>query len=505
MQKINIKDMEERYIATVDLGTSKLALSVARISGDDTEILFYREHPSDGVRCGCIFNPTKASVPLKKAIREAEDELSIKINQVVIGLPRYGVTQETSSAEVQRSDADLCISQEEIDTIKNIALDSYPLDDEQKQEIYGASAQSFSTDDSINYTEEDVVGMPSSVLKGNFKVFVGDKNASHNIDIMLNMAEVAPACKCFLPQATADAVLTSEEKDNGIALIEMGAGVTSVTIYQGEILRYYYALPFGGKSITNDIKQECGFSGHLAENIKLGFGACLPDKLQSMSDKILQIRDDENGNTQQLAVKYLSEIITARAKEIVEAILFKIQESGYADRLRNGVVLTGGCANLANCANLIKEMSGYNVRIGYPRLKNFIHSDCPGIGEASAVSSVGLLNIAKQNRHLNCTSAYIATKPASEATRILQKAGSSIVETIPPKVETRRNEAETQGAQDLTDTVFETRKEPTGPKAQSKLRQSIYKWTKKLSKATIKPVGEWVGGLYDNMENNEEN
>lgn len=494
--------MKERYIATVDLGTAKIALAVARVSGDITEILYYREHPSDGVRYGSIFNPTKAAVPLKAALREAEDELGIKITQVVIGLPRYGVTQETSSAEVQRSDADLCITQEEIDTIKNIALDSYPLDDEQKQEIYGASAQSFSTDDSINYTEEDVVGMPSSLLKGNFKVFVGDKYASRNIDIMLNKAEVAPACKCFLPQATADAVLTGEEKDNGIALIEMGAGVTSVTIYQGEILRYYYALPFGGKSITNDIKMECGFTGHLAENIKLGFGACLPEKLQNMSDKILQIHDEENGNTQQLAVKYLSEIITARAREIIESILFKIQESGYADRLRNGVVLTGGCADLTNCANLIKEMSGYNVRIGYPRLKNFTHSECPGIGETSAVSSVGLLSIARQNKHLNCTDEFVVPKPKSEATRLLEEANSGMTEPGPAAGEVSGKETPADTAEELKDTVFERgKKTPSAPKAPSKLRENIYKWTKRISK----PVGEFVGGLYDNMDSTDEN
>jgi len=499
--------MEERYIATVDLGTAKLALSVARISGDNTEILYYKEHPSDGVRNGCIFNPTKAAEPLKKAIKEVEEELSIKITQVVIGLPRYGVTQETSSAEVTRSDIDSCISQEEIDAIKNLALDSYPLDDEQEQEIYGAAAQSFSTDDAINCTEEDVVGMPSAKLEGNFKVFVGIKRSSRNIDIMLNKAEIAPACKYFLPTATADAVLTSEEKDNGVALIEMGAGVTSVTIYQGDILRYYYAIPFGGKSITTDIKLECGFTEHLAENIKLGFGACLPDKLLNMSEKVLQIRDEENGSTQQLAIKYLSEIIDSRVREIVEAILYKIQESGYADRLRNGVVLTGGCANLTNCANLIKEMSGYNVRLGFPRLKKFTHSECPGIGETSAVSSIGLLILARKNKHLNCTDEYTPARKKSESTVLLENAandspaGKTVKESKP-----EQTVAATKG-EDFTDTVFENHEKEAAPqvKKPSRIRQSFVTWTKKISKVAVKPVEEWVGGLYDDMDKTDDN
>lgn len=408
--------MEERYIASVDLGTSKLGLCVAKVTGENVQILYYKETPAAGMRYGRILNPIKAAGPLRSAVEEAENALGIKILQVVIGLPRYGLTQETSSAKLERSDITSCITQEEIDSIKSIALNSYPLDRPDKEEIYGAAAQSFSTDDSLNCTEEDVVGMPSNILEGNFKVFVGGKKASGNIDTMLNSVGIAPARKYFLPAATADAVLSNEEKDNGVALVEIGAGVTSVTVYQGGIMRYYYAIPFGGRNITADIKYECGFHERLAENIKLAYGACMPDKLLTMSEKILQIVNEENGGEQQLSVKYLSEIITARMKEIVDAILFKIQESGYADRLRNGVVITGGGAGLTNCGNLIKEMSGYNVRIGYPKAKRFSFSGCPDIAETSAVASIGMLLIAKDDPHLNCTSEYVPSqKPAAKA------------------------------------------------------------------------------------------
>ena len=469
--------MEDCYIATVDLGTSKIALSVARVSGENAEILFYREKPSEGVRYGCIYNPAKASVPLKEIIREAEEELSIKITQVVIGVPRYGVTQETASAKLERSDAESCITQEEIDSIKEMALDSYPLNNPAEQEIYGASAQSFSTDDSMNYTEGDVVGMPSSVLQGNFKIFIGLKKASRNIDIMLNKADVALARKYFLPTLTADAVLQNEEKENGVALIEMGAGVTSVSIYQGGILRFYHAIPFGGRSISYDIKMECGFTEVLAENIKLGFGACMPDKLLTLGDKILQIQDEENGTDQLLPVKYLSEIITARAKEIIDAVLFEIQDSGYADRLRNGVVLTGGCANLTGCANLIKQMSGYNVRIGFPKTKKLSFSGCPGIADTSAVATVGMLLFAREDKHLNCTEEVPFVKvPVEEepdtAGSVLDSSAWETKEPEPKK---------------------EVKKEPK-PK-----RESLFvRWTK----TGLKPVEDFVGGLYDKLEEN---
>ena len=393
----------ERYIAAADLGTSKIALSVAKITGEDVQIIYYRETPSDGVRYSCVYNPKRAAEPLRKAIQMAQDELNIKILQLVIGLPRYNVRQEVASARMERSNPDSCISREEVNTLKKMAIDDYPVADESKETIYGAVAQSFSADDElVCASESDVVGTVSDCLEGNFKIFLGSLKPLRNIDIMLNDVGVAPAYKFFLPNSVAQSVLNEEEKDNGVALVEIGAGVSSVTIYRGKILRHYSSIPFGGKNITADIRYECGFNEKLAENIKLAFGACVPDKLQSLSEKIIQINDDETGSYEQLPVKYLSEIIDARTREIIDAVLYQIQESGYADKLRNGIVVTGGGANLVNLPNLLKEMSGYNVRIGYPRTRTFSADGCDGIGEMSAAASIGMILEAKKDYRLNC-------------------------------------------------------------------------------------------------------
>ena len=393
----------ERYIAAADLGTSKIALSVAKITGEDVQIIYYRETPSDGVRYSCVYNPKRAAEPLRKAIQMAQDELNIKILQLVIGLPRYNVRQEVASARMERSNPDSCISREEVNTLKKMAIDDYPVADESKETIYGAVAQSFSADDDlVCASESDVVGTVSDCLEGNFKIFLGSLKPLRNIDIMLNDVGVAPAYKFFLPNSVAQSVLNEEEKDNGVALVEIGAGVSSVTIYRGKILRHYSSIPFGGKNITADIRYECGFNEKLAENIKLAFGACVPDKLQSLSEKIIQINDDETGSYEQLPVKYLSEIIDARTREIIDAVLYQIQESGYADKLRNGIVVTGGGANLVNLPNLLKEMSGYNVRIGYPRTRTFSADGCDGIGEMSAAASIGMILEAKKDYRLNC-------------------------------------------------------------------------------------------------------
>ena len=463
--------MQERYVATADLGSSKIALSVSKIAGDDIQVIYYKETPSDGIRYSCVFNPTRASEALRKAIDQAQKDLDIKIMQIVIGLPRYSVRQEVAPAAMERSNPGSCITEEEVLAIKNMALDSYPLEDSSKEVIYGAVAQSFTADDMFQQSEEDVVGSPADTLEGNFKIFVGAKRAVNNIDIMLNSLGVASARKVFLPSAMAEAVLSDEEKDNGVALIEQGAGVTSVSIYKGRILRYYGSIPFGAKNITTDIKYECGFKEELAENIKLAFGACIPEKLQSMGDKILQINDEETGTYEHLRVKYLSEIITCREKEIIESILFLIQESGYAERLRNGIVLTGGGANMANLANLIKEMSGYNVRIGYPKTRHMSIEGCPGITETSAVSTIAMILNSFKDEHLNCIE----------------------------ELHTGKEEQEPEA--DVTGTVFEDNgKEQVKPaKTASPKPASKFKITWRKPKF-IDTVEGAVGGLFDQME-----
>lgn len=395
--------MEERYIASVDLGTSKLAVCVAKVQDRNVEVIYYKESHSEGVRYSYVLIPGKVKNELREAISEAQQALRIKIQQVIVGLPRWYVRQETASASMTRQDPDDLIQEREIKALKSMALESYPLDDSAKEVIYGAVAQSFSTEDCINEPENDIVGMAAETLEGNFKVFIGNRRYSSNIDSVFSDLGIAIAKKYFTPGITARAVLKPEQMENGVALIDIGAGVSSVTIFKDKILRFYSAIPFGGNSVTNDIKSECNFSFELAENIKKAYGACMPNKLSALGEKSIQIIDEDGNATAQVSVKYISEIITARMKEIIEALLFRIQESGFAseDCLRAGVVVTGGGAELVNCANYIKELSGYSVKIGRPR-KYFSCEGCPEASEASAATSMGMILSAKSDRSLNC-------------------------------------------------------------------------------------------------------
>ena len=393
-------EMTDRHIVAIDLGTTKLAVTVAKVTGLDVQIIYYKESPSAGIRYSSVFHVTQAAEALSKAIREAEEALEIKITQAVVGMPKFPVRQESNTAKVDKSGEEIDITLEVISELKRFAQSTYPLPNPDKEAIYGAVAQSFSDGENFQIIENDIIGMTSDVLDGNFKIFIGKKSDLNKIDTAMNKAGLAVSRKFFTADSTAKAVLTDSEMENGVALIDFGAGSTSVSIYHGNIMRHYASIPFGGKSISNDIKTECLISERLAENIKLAYGACMPEKLQNLSEKIIHIRSNSAEPDSQLPVKYLSEIITARVEEIMMAILYEIQESGFADMLRSGIVVTGGCAQMANLNSFIFELSGYKVRTGYPKML-FSGQNCDGINDTSAATSIGLV-YASLEENINC-------------------------------------------------------------------------------------------------------
>jgi cell division protein FtsA len=195
----------------------------------------------------------------------------------------------------------------------------------------------------------------------------------------------------------------------------------------------------------------------------------MPDKLQSLSEKTIHIRSNSADPDKQLPVKYLSEIITARVEEIMMAILYEIDRSGFADMLRSGIVVTGGCAGMANLGNFIYDLSGYRCRTGYPR-PMFSFQGCEGVADTSATTSIGLIMAAKEDQGVNCV---VAGERAAT-------------------VETAVTESEDFGGELFTPDQVETvtpapKPAPKPRKAKDKESGIKVTWTK---------VNEFFGGLY---------
>ena len=318
-----MSEFTEQHIVAVDLGTSKIALIVAKIYGDDVQVVYYKETASAGIQYSGVSNMVQACTPLTHLVKDAEEALNIKINHAVIGMPKWPIRQESNSGKIMDRGDYTEILQEDVDNLKRFAQETYPLQSVEREAIYGAVAQSFSDGESFQIKEADIVGMSSDVLEGHFKIFIGKRKELMNADSLLAKAGLSAVKKYFNADATAQVVLNETEMENGVALVDIGGGSTSVTIYHDSIMRHYASIPFGGKNVTQDIKSELQITERLAENIKLAFGACIPEKLQNMSEKVLRIVDNNTDQDKQVPVKYLSEIITARMEEIIEAVLYQ--------------------------------------------------------------------------------------------------------------------------------------------------------------------------------------
>ena len=480
----------DKHIVAIDLGTSKIALSVAKVNGNDVQIVYYKETPTPpaGIKYSSIFNPKLTSERLKEAITDAEDELGIKITQAVVGMPKYPVRQETGTSQRKDRGFDTDITPEDIAELKRFAQD-YPFKDEEKEAVYGAVAQSFSDGENFQIIENDIIGMTSDVLEGHFKIFIGKKSDLSKIDTVLRKCDICATRKYFTADSTAKAVLNSSEMENGVAMIDFGGGCTSVSIYHGNVMRHYASIPFGGKNITNDIKTECQIHESLAENIKLAYGACMPDKLQNLSEKIIHIRSNSAEPDKQLPVKYLSEIITARVEEIIMAILYEIESSGFADKLRSGIVVTGGGAQIANLGNFIYDLTGYRVRTGYPK-KLFSCHGCDGITETSATTSIGLILAAKEESELNCAVADESIR--TPETPVEDTTVTEVVEVNPVR-ETLFDD------NDIEKVVPEKPVKKNKPEKTGQ-HEGTLSWKDRINK-----VGNWFGGLYDQVSQDIEN
>ena len=219
---------EEKYLAALDLGSAKIGFCVAQVQEGNIHIVHYQELPSEGIQTSAIYIPMLTAKAVRKAISEAEASLMIKISGAVVGLPRNDIAQVAASAALQRKDPEEYVSPEEIRAIKADALESYPLPDPDHQAIYGAIAQSFVMEDGMQLTEREIVGTLTPTIEGKFKVFVGRRQAVQSIDKIFKGTGVRVLKKYFLPEVMAKAALSKEEMKGGVALVDIGAGVTSI-------------------------------------------------------------------------------------------------------------------------------------------------------------------------------------------------------------------------------------------------------------------------------------
>lgn len=351
---------EDKIIVGLDIGTTKICAIVGRINEyGKLEILGMGKAVSDGVIRGIVTNIDKTINAIQTAIEEAEEQSGIDIKIVNVGIAGQHIKSSIHHGSITRSKTDDEITVEDINKLTN---DMYRIVIPPGSEIIHVMPQDYIVD----YEEgiRDPVGMSGVKLEADFHVITAQTNAINNINKCVRRAGLEIEHLILEPLASSLSVLSEEEKEAGVCLVDIGGGTTDIAIFFDNIIRHTAVIPFGGNILTSDIKQGCMVMNHQAELLKTKFGKAIAE--EASPNDIVSIPGLRNRPPKEISIKNLAHIIEARMDEIIEMVHTEIINSGFDQKLAGGIVVTGGGSQLQNLKHLFEYMTGLDTRIGYP-------------------------------------------------------------------------------------------------------------------------------------------
>lgn len=351
---------QSEIIVGLDIGTTKIACVVGqRNEYGKIEILGYGKAPSIGVSRGVVANIEKTVESIRRSVDEAELKSGINIDHVYVGIAGQHIKSHQHRGSLVRNSLDDEVDQKDIDTLIE---DMHKLVMQPGEEIIHVIPQEYIVDKEIGI--KDPIGMSGISLEANFHIITGQITAAKNINKCVMKSGMKVEDLILEPLASAEAVLSPEEKEAGIALVDIGGGTTDIAIFQDGIIRHTAVIPLGGNIITEDVKEGCSIIKNQAEALKVKFGSALA--AENKEEEIVSIPGLRGRTPKEITLKNLANIIQARVEEIIEHVYYEIKNSGYEKKLIGGIVLTGGGAQLKHIAQLFEFITGLDTRIGYP-------------------------------------------------------------------------------------------------------------------------------------------
>ncbi|WP_370087544.1 cell division protein FtsA [Ekhidna sp.] len=352
--------MEDKIIVGLDIGTTKICAIVGKKNEyGKLEILGMGKAVSDGVIRGIVTNIDKTVRAIEKAIAEASEQSGIDIGVVNVGIAGQHIKSAVHHGGITREDKDGEIT---IEDLARLNSDMHRIVTPPGSEIIHVMPQDYIVDyeDGIM----DPVGMTGVKLEADFHIITAQTNAINNINKCVKKAGLQIENLILEPLASSLSVLSEEEKEAGVCLVDIGGGTTDVAVFYDNIIRHTAVIPFGGNIITSDIKQGCMVMEHQAELLKTKFGKAISE--EASPNEIVSIPGLRNRPPKEISIKNLAHIIEARMEEIIELVHTEIISSGYNKKLAAGIVVTGGGSQLTNLSQLFEYMTGLDTRIGYP-------------------------------------------------------------------------------------------------------------------------------------------
>lgn len=392
-------------IVGLDIGTTKIAALVGeRVENNKINILGYGTAPSkDAVVRGIVINIDRTVDSIKLAVEQAANMANVDIRSVYVGIAGQHIKCLHHRGQITRHNADDEISQSDID---RLMADMYKVALDPGEEIIHVIPQDYIVDNERGI--KDPKGMAGVRLEGNFHIITAQTTATKNISRCILKAELTEIDTILEPLASAEAVLTEEEKEAGVALIDIGGGTTDIAIFQDRILRHTAVIPLGGEVITNDIKMGCNVLYSQAEKLKIKFGSALADEAkQNVRISIPMLKDRP---PREISSINLAKIIQSRLEEIFEHVYFHIKSSGYEKKLQGGIVLTGGGALLKHLVQLVEFKTGIDARIGYP-VEHLAKGVSEDIKSPIYSTGIGLMLFALNHKRLELNEHKVVNQP----------------------------------------------------------------------------------------------
>lgn len=374
---------ESKLIAAIDIGTTKVVAVVGRKYADgQIEVLGVEKALSTGVKRGVILNIEETVNAIRQAVAGLESRLNLKMPEVYVGMAGYSM----------KSLANRCYKfidpNEEITSfdLDQLLRDSHRIALDASEKVIHVIPQDYSVDHEMG--EKNPIGMSGHRLEGNFHVVIGRMASIKNIEKCIHRAGLTLAGVILESLASAHAVLTEEEREAGVVLVDIGGGTTDLALFHDGIIRHTAVIPFGGNVVTHDIKEGCSVLFKQAEALKVQFGSAMGN--MAREDMVVAIPGIQGWEPKEISFRNLACIIQARMEEIIDYVAHHIEASGFYDKLGAGIVVTGGGALLKNIAALFKLKTGLDVRMGRPDL--FFNSEIVPAGEMPLyATAVGLM------------------------------------------------------------------------------------------------------------------
>ena len=394
----------KNYTVAVDLGSSNVVVAVGEKAAEgQMEVASIVSKPVEGVNAGKIENIELVSRAIREAMSEAEEQLGIRITEAYAGISGDFVRCARHTDHVFVYDPQNGVNQKDVDALFDRMRNVQAPDDET---IMERVPQNYVVDD--NQEVKNPVGSFGKKLSSTFNFILCLRTPMQRLDMALKRLGIKMLGVTSNAIATAEAVLLPDEKEEGVAVVDIGGGVTDVAVYYRNVVRYIATIPMGAMAINRDIRTMSVPEKHV-ESLKQKYGSAVADL--APEDKLIRVNGRTAREAKDILLRNLATVIEARATDIAEFVLQEIRDSGYAGKLAYGIVLTGGSAKLKDVDELFRRVTGMDVRIASAETGVAEESREKVVDPAYATAAGILLKGAEQG------ACAVIERPASPASR----------------------------------------------------------------------------------------